>query len=135
MNERSINKYYYNIIFYYILLYLYYFFIQNTKTSSKIDILVFRSSKFSFLDGAFSFFLHNQLTFSFSQTIIDVIILIMSFLYLTYYAVGAFLFFFTPSKRLFIFSYHNCSDGNISVIFNPYLLCSGCFFIFFYTIK
>ena len=98
MNERSINKYYYNIIFYYILLYLYYFFIQNTKTSSKINILVFRSSKFSLLDGAFSFFLHHQLTFSFYHTIIDVIILIMSFLDLTYYAVGAFLFFFTPSK-------------------------------------
>ena len=108
---------------------------KNTKSSSKINILVFRSSKFSFLDGAFSFFLHHQLTFSFSQTIIDLMAVIMSFLVLTYYAVGAFLFFFTPSKRLFIFSYHNWCDNINNVNFNPYLLCSGCFFIFFYTIK
>ena len=76
----------------------------------------------------FYFFLHHQNDFSFSHTIIDVIILIMSFLTLTYYAVGAFLFFFTPSNDFFIFLDHNCSDNNNNVIFSPYLLCSGCFY-------
>jgi hypothetical protein len=76
----------------------------------------------------FYFFLHHQNDFSFSHTIIALMVTLVSILTLTYYAVGAFLFFFTPSNDFFIFLDHNCSDNNNNDIFSPYLLCSGCFY-------